>query len=306
MPVAAEISHKLEEWLKHQGAVAGCSSHTISANRRDLTGFLEFLANYHGERVNPNSLKKVDLRSMRAWMAHERRRGISSRSLARQLSSIKTFFRWYSDREDFDPTAILAVRAPRFKGGLPKPVSEEAAVELLEFARKQKKEPWISARDEAVLVLLYGCGLRVSECLSLTGSAIPMPDSLRILGKGGKERVVPVIPAAREAADRYAALCPHTVSEGAALFRAIRGGPMDQRTVRKLMEQARASLGLPATATPHALRHSFATHLLKASGDIRAVQELLGHQSLSTTQVYTAVEHAQLLKVYERAHPRAR
>lgn len=176
---------------------------------------------------------------------------------------------------------------------------------MIETVELQSASDWVAARDVAVVTLLYGCGLRISEALSLTGADAPLPDTLRILGKGEKERVVPVIPAARSAVDRYLRLCPHPQSPDAALFRGVRGGALNPSAIQGVMAKARMQLGLPATATPHAMRHSFATHLLSAGGDLRAIQELLGHASLSTTQAYTAVDTARLMEVYNRAHPKA-
>ncbi len=294
----------LDAWIAHKTSVSGISDNSVSAYRRDVHEFLAFLAAHRGQPPGLATLKSITIRDARSWMAHARRRGISPRSLARQLSAVKGFFRWLGETEGFDPVAILSVRAPRFQRPLPRPVPEDAAFDILDHSSEADGPKWVSARDEAVLALLYGCGLRVSEALSLKGSSHPLPDSLRIRGKGGKERLVPAVPAAREAVSRYAELCPFPPAPDAPLFRGVRGGPMNQRTVRKVMQRARAALGLPASATPHALRHSFASHLLKASGDLRAIQELLGHSSLSTTQAYTEVDTAHLAEVYRSAHPR--
>ncbi len=242
---------------------------------------------------------------MRAWMAHERSRGLSARSLARALSAVKSFYRWLAEREGFDTTAVLSARAPKFSRRLPRPLDEGAARRMLETVEGQADRPWVAARDVAVVTLLWGCGLRISEALGLRGRDAPLPKALRIRGKGGKERLVPVIPIAREAVERYRALCPFEPEPDAPLFRGVRGGQLNARQVARVMEQARMACGLPASATPHALRHSFATHLLAAGGDLRAIQELLGHASLSTTQAYTAVDSTRLMEVYDKAHPRA-
>ena len=216
---------------------------------------------------------------------------------------MKEFHRWLGKRHGFDPSEILQLQAPKFRKSLPRPLNEDAAKDVLRNIGGNEETGWVRARDQAVASLLYGCGLRVSEALDLNWSDTPLPDSLRVRGKGGKHRIVPVLPAARQAVANYAELCPF--QRQGPLFRGARGGPLNARAVRRSMEAARASLGLPANATPHALRHSFATHLLKAGGDLRVIQELLGHNSLSTTQVYTEVEKGRLLEVYERAHPRA-
>ena len=201
---------------------------------------------------------------------------------------------------------MLAARAPKFTRKLPRPLSEDGARAMLDRVEVQAAEPWISARDTAIVTLLYGCGLRISEALGLTGADLPLGKVLRIKGKGGKERLVPVLATARDAVAAYVALCPHPMAPEAPVFRGVRGGKLNPRLVQKVIEATRFQLGLPATATPHALRHSFATHLLSAAGDLRAIQELLGHANLSTTQAYTAVDTARLMEVYEKAHPRAR
>jgi integrase/recombinase XerC len=242
---------------------------------------------------------------LRAWMAEERARGLSPRSLARALSAVKGFAAWAADRTGADATTILSARGPKVRRKLPRPLSEESAAAILTGIGEDARADWIAARDTAIATLLYGLGLRISEALSLTGADHPLPQTLRITGKGGKTRIVPVIPAAAQAVTIYAELCPFELAPTIPLFRGARGGPVNPRMVQAAMERARLRLGLPATATPHALRHSFATHLLSAGGDLRAIQELLGHASLSTTQAYTAVDAARLMEVYEKAHPRA-
>jgi integrase/recombinase XerC len=238
-------------------------------------------------------------------MSRTRSGGVGARSLARKLSAVKSFYRWLAEREGFDPTAVLSARAPKFERKLPRPLSVDAAREMIETAGMQTDRAWVGARDMAVLTLMWGCGLRVSEALSLKGRDAPLGEALRIIGKGNKERLVPVLPVAREAVETYLRLCPHPRETDAPLFRAIRGGALSPGSVAGVMQSVRMQLGLPASATPHAMRHSFATHLLNAGGDLRAIQELLGHASLSTTQVYTAVDSARLMDVYDKAHPRA-
>lgn len=243
---------------------------------------------------------------MRGWMAHERDRGLSARSLARALSAVKNFVTWMAEKNGFDPTAVLMIRAPRFSPKLPRPLEEKTAKSVLETVEMQSSTPWVALRDQAVITLLYGCGLRISEALGLTGRVFPLSETIRIVGKGKKERIVPVIPAARHAVEAYVEACPFEIEADDPVFRGVRGGPLNPRHIQKVMEQVRMQLGLPASATPHAMRHSFATHLLNAGGDLRTIQELLGHASLSTTQAYTAVDTARLMEVYESAHPRAR
>ncbi|ACM01761.1 tyrosine recombinase XerC [Cereibacter sphaeroides] len=294
----------LEAWLTHQRAIEGASAHTIRAYTADVTGWLAFLAGHLGEGYGLKRLASVPHADLRAWMAHERARGLGARSLARSLSAVRQFTGWLAEREGVDATAVLSARGPKFRRKLPRPLSEADAKALLSTVAEDAAEDWIRARDLAVVTLLYGCGLRISEALGLPGTAHPLPEVLRITGKGDKERLVPSLPVARAAVARYAALCPFDLGSGV-LFRGARGGPLNPRLVARTMERARATLGLPPTATPHALRHSFATHLLNAGGDLRSIQELLGHASLSTTQVYTAVDGARLMEVYAKAHPRA-
>ncbi|WP_179946754.1 tyrosine recombinase XerC [Falsihalocynthiibacter arcticus] len=286
-------------------SVQGLSENTISAYQADLLCFFAFMGERFGTDLGAAPLKRISIQDMRAWLAHERGRGIAPRSLARELSAVKSFYNWFAERDGFDATAILATRAPKFQQKLPRPVEKDAARALLETIAYQSEKPWVAQRDTAVLTLLYGCGLRISEALSLKGSDSPLSTSLRIIGKGDKERVVPVLPVAQAALAAYVADCPYDLTAKSPLFFGVRGGALTPRTVQKAMAAARMQLGLPASATPHALRHSFATHLLSAGGDLRTIQELLGHASLSTTQTYTAVDTARLMEVYERSHPRA-
>ncbi|WP_299082444.1 tyrosine recombinase XerC [uncultured Ruegeria sp.] len=296
----------LQHWLDGLGALAGRSESTQTAYRGDVTDFLSFMTLHHSARQGLAALERITISDMRAWMADQRGSGVGARSLARKLSAVKSFYRWLAEREGFEPTAVLSTRAPKFTKKLPRPLAEDAARAMIDTVELQSTSDWVAARDAAVVTLLYGCGLRISEALSLTGADAPLPATLRIVGKGDKERIVPVIPAARDAVDRYVELCPHPPSPKAALFRGVRGGPLNPRAIQGVMEKARMQLGLPSTATPHAMRHSFATHLLSAGGDLRAIQELLGHASLSTTQTYTAVDTARLMEVYNSAHPKAR
>lgn len=300
-PAATEA---LATFLSQMTALRGAAKNTAEAYQADILGFLAFITQHTAAPQGLNALKAITVQDMRAWMAFERGRGVGARSLARSLSAVKSFYAWLAEREGFEPTAVLSTRAPKFQNKLPRPLTKDAAVKVLDNLEIQATEAWIGARDVAVVTLLYGCGLRISEALGLKGRDAPLADVLRIKGKGGKQRIVPVISAAREAVDAYATLCPHPSEPDIALFRGVRGGALNPRLIQKVMERSRLQLGLPATATPHAMRHSFATHLLGAGGDLRAIQELLGHASLSTTQAYTAVDTAHLMDVYERAHPR--
>ncbi|MEM6323736.1 MAG: tyrosine recombinase XerC [Pseudomonadota bacterium] len=303
--VSPALHEALEGWLAHLRALDNAADHTVTAYRHDVTGYLAFITEHLGGPTGVAGLAAVGVRDMRAWMAHARGAGLSARSLARALSAVKGFTAWLAEREGFDPTPVLQARSPKFQNKLPRPLTAEAARKMIDTVDLQSEKPWVAARDTAVVTLLYSAGLRISEGLALTGADHPLPEVLRVRGKGRKERLVPILPVARAAVDAYVTACPHRMEPDAPLFRGVRGGALNPRLVQKVMEQARLQLGLPASATPHALRHSFATHLLEAGGDLRAIQELLGHASLSTTQAYTAVDQSRLMEVYARAHPKA-
>ena len=302
--VSPALRDAVQTWLNTRRALEGASDNTLTAYAHDVHGFLGFVAQHTGGEAGLIALKSLTITDMRAWMASLRREELTLRSIARKLSSVKSFFRWLGEREGFEATAVLNARAPKFQAKLPRPLPVEATRDLISALELQSSEPWVGARDVAVVTLLYGCGLRISEALSLTMADAPLPQVLRITGKGGKERVVPVIAAARAAVEHYLKACPFASHEGP-LFRGVRGGALSPRLIQKVMQAARLQLGLPASTTPHAMRHSFATHLLAAGGDLRAIQELLGHASLSTTQAYTAVDARHLLDVYEKSHPKS-
>ncbi|MDX1291185.1 MAG: tyrosine recombinase XerC [Hyphomonas sp.] len=279
---------------------------TVEAYRSDLAGFFGFLNMHLGEVPTPQRLGRLKARDVRSFLAQRRRDGLSDASIARLLSSIKALYRWLGRTYDIENAEIAYLQGPKRPQRLPRPVSVEAARDLIEEAGTDPdSEAWINARDAAVLSLLYGAGLRISEALSLTGADVPAPERLRIAGKGGKVRIVPLIPAVREAIDAYAGLCPYALGRSDALFRGAKGGALNPRLIQGLVQKLRAVLGLPDTATPHALRHAFATHLLAAGADLRSIQTLLGHASLSTTQVYTGVDADRLRDVHAAAHPRA-
>jgi integrase/recombinase XerC len=298
----------LELWLDHLANERRSSPRTLEAYGACVRAYLAFMTKHRGEELTLAGLGQVTAAEVRAWLASRRAppNGLSPRSLSQAISAIRSFHR-FLDRRLATPTDALAlVRGPRIKPGAPRPVSEDQALGLIAEASEDPDLPaWASARDAAVLTLLYGCGLRISEALALKRSDAPMANSLRVLGKGGKVRLTPVLPAVREATDAYLAELPFVLGPGDALFRAAGGGPLSPRHVQATVQRLRGRLGLSSRATPHALRHSFATHLLGAGADLRSIQELLGHASLSTTQRYTAVDAAGLLAAYANAHPRA-
>ncbi|WP_203291189.1 tyrosine recombinase XerC [Maricaulis parjimensis] len=299
------LSEALGAFYAHLAGERRLADRTLDAYRRDLNGFAAFLTAHLGQTITLADLPGLKASDFRAWMADRRRDGLSPRSLARELSAVRTLFGYLQRRWQIEIPALSLVESPKHAPSKPKPVSEDAARALIAETGARDVPDWIKARDAALLILLYGCGLRISEALSLTRSDHPMADSLRITGKGGKTRLVPVLPAVREACDAYLRLCPFAFEPDDALFRSVRGGALAARSVQALMQDLRTRLGLSRNATPHALRHAFATHLLANGGDLRAIQELLGHASLSTTQVYADVETQRLMAVYDQAHPRA-
>ena len=304
--ISAGLSDAVALWLRELRALGGRAENTIEAYRADVYSFLEFIQHHEGDQQGAARLARLSTKDMRGWMAHERGRGVGARSLARALSAVKNFVAWMAERDGFDPSAVLMTRSPRFQRKLPRAIDEKAARAMIETVEMQTTNDWVALRDIAVVTLLYGCGLRISEALGLRAQDAPIGSTIRIMGKGGKERIVPVIPAAARAVEAYINACPYVTEPDGPLFLGVRGGPLNPRLIQKVMEKARTQLGLPSTTTPHAMRHSFATHLLNAGGDLRAIQELLGHASLSTTQAYTAVDTARLMEVYDAAHPRAR
>jgi len=295
-------------WLEHLAHERRSSPRTLEAYGFAAGRYIAFLEQHRGEAIALSTLGEVSAGEIRAWLAHLRQgeRPLSPRSLSQALSAIRTFHGFLDRRLDTPNPAIALVRGPRVKPGAPRPVSEDQARGMMaEPGLDPDREDWEAARDEAVLTLLYGCGLRISEALALKRADAPLPDALRILGKGSKTRIVPVLPAVRAGVEAYLAQVPFALDPDGPLFRAKRGGPLSPRHVQAMVQTLRGRLGLPASATPHALRHSFATHLLGAGADLRSIQELLGHASLSTTQRYTQVDAAALLSAYSKAHPHA-
>ena len=297
----------LAAWLQHLAQERRASPRTVEAYAGCVGAYLQFLDVHRGEPLSAKALGSVSAAEIRAYLA-SRRQGdspLSARSISQALSAIRSFHRWLDRRLDIPNTAIALVRGPKLPATAPRPIAEVSARALISDAGDADVEPWEAARDAAVLTLLYGCGLRISEALSLRRSDVPPPETLRITGKGGKTRIVPVLPAVSQALTEYVRLLPRPVAPDQPVFRGRKGGPLGPRAVQATVARLRGGLGLPASATPHALRHSFATHLLGAGADLRSIQELLGHASLSTTQRYADVDAAALLSVYARAHPRA-
>jgi integrase/recombinase XerC len=302
-PDLADAVARWQSWLADERRA---SVHTIAAYRSDLAAFLDFLAEHRGAEPSLVELSALAPADFRAYLAHRAAPTFKRSSTARALSMLRGFFRFLDRRGLARNAALAAVKSPKLPRSVPKALSAEDAAATLD-TKQDWRAPWIGMRDAAILTLLYGCGLRLAEALGLTRREAPLaPGTLVVTGKGNKTRRVPVLPAVAEAMQAYLALCPYDLARGDALFVGLRGGPLNPRLVQRRMEELRAELGLPETASPHALRHSFATHLLAGGADLRAIQELLGHASLSTTQRYTAVDAARLIATYDKAHPRAK
>ena len=295
-----------QAWLGALGDERRLSALTIDAYERDTRQFLLFLAGHAGGPAKLSDIRELRPADLRAFLASRRKDGAGARTLGRGLAGLRSFLRHLEKKGLVNAAGSRAIRSPKQGKSLPKPLTASQAVQVSSDEGQLAEEPWIAARNAAVLSLLYGSGLRISEALGLTSKDFaPGARSLRVTGKGGKTRIVPLLPASFEAAQAYLKLCPYVVGPDRPIFLGARGGPLQPAIIQREMQKMRSALGLPETATPHALRHSFATHLLSAGGDLRAIQELLGHASLSTTQVYTGVDAARLLDIFERAHPRA-
>ncbi|MBO21577.1 MAG: recombinase XerC [Rhodospirillaceae bacterium] len=308
VPATADLVGQLVNWQSQLHVERRASRHTISAYLRDVSAFVAFLSEHCGGPVALATLFTLKPGDFRAWLAMRSVSGYARSSTARALSSVRMFFR-YLEREGHGKNPALGVvRGPRLPRSVPKALSQTETDDLLHaMDRGTETTPdWISARDSAVLLLLYGCGLRISEALALNVADVQREGSLTVTGKGGKTRMLPLLPVVGEALDSYLSKCPHAIAPNGPLFVGVRGGRLGPRVVQKRVQELRLALGLPRETTPHAMRHSFATHLLSAGADLRVIQELLGHASLSTTQRYTDVESARLLDVYGKAHPRAR
>ncbi len=304
----SRINHYASEWRDYLALEKRYSNNTLAAYERDLVQFFTFLAGYKGEIITQAMLEKLVVSEFRSFLSHMRKAGCGNTSLARKLSSVRSFFRLMERRRYFKNASIWALRTPKRPRLLPKAVSEEQSLHTLEELAEQQAEGWVTKRDLAILLLLYGCGLRISEALSLTPQDIPssrVKDAfLKIQGKGGKERLVPVLSPVIRAIEAYVEHCPFTLKPEGALFMGVRGSPLRRAVFNKRLHQLRGRIALPDAATPHGFRHSFASHILGHGGDLRSIQELLGHASLSTTQHYTHIDVNRLMHSYQSLHPR--
>ncbi|MFU0506186.1 tyrosine recombinase XerC [Pseudaminobacter sp. NGMCC 1.201702] len=305
--VRPDLQSAREAWLKMLATERRLSPLSVEAYERDTRQFFQFLTGHLGGPAGITDVKTLRPADLRAFLAFRRANGAGARTLGRSLAGVRSFLGFLERRGLANAAGAAALRAPRQPKSLPKPLTASDALRVVSNEEQLAEEPWIAARNVAVLILLYGSGLRISEALGLTGADLagPADTVLRVTGKGGKTRLVPVLPVTLQAVAEYRRLCPYTIDSQAPLFRGARGGPLNPAIVQREMRRLRSALNLPDTATPHALRHSFATHLLGRGGDLRTIQELLGHASLSTTQIYTGVDTARLLDIYEAAHPRA-
>ena len=303
-----DLQSAREQWLKLLSRERRMSPLTVEAYERDTRQFFQFLTGHLGGPPGISAIKELRPADLRAFLTHRRAAdGAGARTLGRGLAGIRSFLRFLERRGLVNAAGAMALRAPRQPKTLPKPLTAADARRVVAAGEQLAEEPWIAARNAAVLTLLYGSGLRISEALGLAGDQLASLSEavLRVTGKGGKTRLVPVLPVAFQAVAEYRRLCPYAIDGKGPLFRGARGGPLNPAIIQREMAKLRSALGLPDTATPHALRHSFATHLLARGGDLRAIQELLGHASLSTTQIYTGVDTDRLLDIYASAHPRA-
>ena len=301
-----DLAGAITAWQAWLAAERRVSLHTSDAYARDLAAFLTFLVDHIGGDPDLAALGALKPADFRSYLAHRANEGIARSSIARAMSTLRNFFRFLDRTGRVHNPAVKSVKTPRLPKSVPKALDETDALDTIRSAGALQEEPWLAARDQALMLLLYGCGLRLGEALSLTWGTRTAGETLRVVGKGRKERIVPVLPIVKEAIEAYRNLCPFKGSGESPLFLGARGKPLSPRIIQRQMERLRIQLGLHEHATPHALRHSFATHLLAKGGDLRTIQELLGHASLSTTQRYTAVDEGHLLRTYRDTHPRAK
>lgn len=308
MTANADLQTLIDDWLSELNQ-RDLSSHTVEAYLRDVTQFIAFLAEHSGQGVSPASFDTLKAMDVRSFLAKRRNvEATQSRSLARSLSGLRSFTLYLSEKNYPVSAAFKIVRSPRIPKSLPRPMSQSDALQMIALAGDMSSHPWENLRNQALLVLIYGCGLRISEALNLSYGDRPKPDniSIRITGKGKKQRDAPILPLIENAIQQYIQAAPFDFKNDDPLFRGVRGGRFSARQVQMIVEKCRRSMGLPDTVTPHAFRHSFATHLLAAGGDLRTIQELLGHTSLSSTQIYTEIEDTELGRIYKNAHPRSK
>lgn len=305
-PVQPDLQITIDQWLDWLTHEKRVSLHTVDGYQRDLANFFKFLAVHFGFKPGIQDLNTIEAREFRSFLSKRKSDGLKLRSLARNVSSVRSFFSYLEKNKFIENNATAMLKRPRTNKSLPKALNVKDALEAIKVPKTLAKKPWIGQRDTALFMLLYGCGLRLSEALAITKGQLEVKQSMVINGKGGKQRLVPILPAVHEAVTKYVSACPYKLTDKCLLFVGQQGKALNPGVIQRRMRQIRALMNLPNSATPHAFRHSFATHLLSGGGDLRTIQELLGHSSLSTTQLYTEVDTAKLSSVYNVAHPRAK
>ncbi len=302
----ADLEYEYNNWINHLINIKKLSQNSVISYKNDLSKFLIFFQDYIEKNIGLKEIENIEISEFRSFLTHRRNSEISSNSIARNISALKSFFRFLIKNNKIKESSVFNLKSPKLKKSLPRPINVDLAIQVIKQAEEIEDEKWIGLRNKAILLLLYGCGLRISEALSLNHDDIQNEDHILIKGKGEKERIVPMMPYIKKGIENYLEACPKEIVSGDALFIGKRFSRLSPRIIQYALEKIRTTLSLPETATPHALRHSFATHLLDSGGDLRTIQELLGHSSLSTTQKYTKVETSKLLDTYKKTHPLAK
>ena len=302
----ADLEYEYNNWINHLTNIKKLSQNSVISYKNDLSKFLIFFQDYIEKNIGLKDIENIEISEFRSFLTHRRNSEISSNSIARNISALKSFFRFLIKNNKIKESSVFNLKSPKLKKSLPRPINVDLAIQVIKQAEEIEDEKWIGLRNKAILLLLYGCGLRISEALSLNHDDIQNEDHILIKGKGEKERIVPMMPYIKKGIENYLEACPKEIVSGDALFIGKRFSRLSPRIIQYALEKIRTALSLPETATPHALRHSFATHLLDSGGDLRTIQELLGHSSLSTTQKYTKVETSKLLDTYKKSHPLAK
>ena len=302
----ADLEYEYNNWINHLTNIKKLSQNSVISYKNDLSKFLIFFQDYIEKNIGLKEIENIEISEFRSFLTHRRNSEISSNSIARNISALKSFFRFLIKNNKIKESSVFNLKSPKLKKSLPRPINVDLAIQVIKQAEEIEDEKWIGLRNKAILLLLYGCGLRISEALSLNHDDIQNEDHILIKGKGEKERIVPMMPYIKKGIENYLEACPKEIVSGDALFIGKRFSRLSPRIIQYALEKIRTTLSLPETATPHALRHSFATHLLDSGGDLRTIQELLGHSSLSTTQKYTKVETSKLLDTYKKTHPLAK
>ena len=302
----ADLEYEYNNWINHLTNIKKLSQNSVISYKNDLSKFLIFFQDYIEKNIGLKDIENIEISEFRSFLTHRRNSEISSNSIARNISALKSFFRFLIKNNKIKESSVFNLKSPKLKKSLPRPINVDLVIQVIKQAEEIEDEKWIGLRNKAILLLLYGCGLRISEALSLNHDDIQNEDHILIKGKGEKERIVPMMPYIKKGIENYLEACPKEIVSGDALFIGKRFSRLSPRIIQYALEKIRTALSLPETATPHALRHSFATHLLDSGGDLRTIQELLGHSSLSTTQKYTKVETSKLLDTYKKTHPLAK